>query len=103
MIRAGDLPGRWRRKLPRAARRGLRRVRRALGWRNLLVVALLLFSTAIIMGALTGPQSRATVFRTDPVLRAMGSLAEGPEVALDSLGAVPSLSVSPRFVLPLVR
>ena len=55
------------------------------------------------MDALTGPPSRATVYRTDPVLRAMGVPEEEPESELAALAAVPSLSVSPRFVLSPLR
>jgi uncharacterized protein len=88
---------------PRRARRGwlARRLRRAVRPRGLATAALILASFAVIAAALTGPPSRATVFRTDPVLRALGLPEEEPEQA--ALAAVPSLSASPRFVLPLIR
>ena len=56
------------------------------------------------MGASTRPAARATVFRTDPVLRAMGCPPRaGGRRSVAAAEPVPSLSVSPRFVLPLVR
>ena len=89
--------------LPRIARRLGRRARRALKWRNVAAALLIAISFSVVMAALSGPPSRATVFRTDPVLRAMGVPEDEPEGEFAALAAVPSLSASPRFVLPLVR
>ena len=91
------------RDLPRVARRAGRRLRRALGWRNIAAAFLIAVSFAVVMAALSGPPSRATVFRTDPVLRAMGVPQDEPAGEYAALAAVPSLSASPRFVLPVVR
>ena len=85
----------------RDVRRAARRVRRALRPRNLITGGILLGSLLVILASLSGPPSRATVYRTEPVLRALGMPEEEPE--LTALAAVPSLSVSPRFVLPLLR
>jgi polysaccharide deacetylase 2 family uncharacterized protein YibQ len=74
-----------------------------LTWRSAAAVALFLLSFAVVTASLTGPPSRGNVFRTDPVLRAMGVPEDGPDIAFEALGAVPSLSVSPRFVLPMLR
>ena len=63
----------------------------------------MLVSFGVVLNALSGPPIRATVFRTDPVLRALGVPDEEPAGELAALTAVPSLSASPRFVLPLVR
>jgi hypothetical protein len=91
------------RDLPRVARRAGRRLRRALGWRNLAAALLIAVCFAVIMAALSGPPPRATAFRTDPVLRAMGVPQDEPAGEYAALAAVPSLSASPRFVLPVVR
>src|SRR3954469_12878407 len=79
------------------------RLRRA-RWPRYLAMAVLIFlSLTVTLAALTGPPSRAIGFRTDPVLRALGTSAQGPEAELVDLAAVPSLSVSMRLVLPLMR
>ncbi len=103
MVGSGQSRDRRTRDRSRDARRLVRRVRRALTWRSIAAAALILVSFTIVTASLTGPQSRGTKFRTDPVLRAMGVPEEGPDIAFESVAAVPSLSVSPRFVLPLVR
>ena len=88
----------------RASRGGwVAALRRALTWRNVAAALLIAISLSVVMAALSGPPSRATVFRTDPVLRAMGVPEDEPEGEFAALAAVPSLSASPRFVLPLVR
>ncbi|MGD9509912.1 MAG: divergent polysaccharide deacetylase family protein [Geminicoccaceae bacterium] len=95
--------GETRQRRSRGARRLARRIRRLLTWRNAAAVALFVLSFAVILASLTGPPSRGNVFRTDPVLRAMGVPEDGPDIAFESMGTVPSLSVSPRFVLPMLR
>jgi polysaccharide deacetylase 2 family uncharacterized protein YibQ len=70
---------------------------------NLAVTAIILLSALTVVGAITGPQTRATGFRTDPVLRALGVPPEERAGSLAEADAVPSLSATPRFVLPLVR
>jgi polysaccharide deacetylase 2 family uncharacterized protein YibQ len=67
------------------------------------MLAALAASLIVVAAALHGPETRATVYRTDPVLRALGLPMEEPAAAVASLDEVPSLSASPRFVLPLVR
>ncbi len=99
-----DGPRGWSaRDLSRSARRLGRRLRRALKLRSIVAVSLIAISLAVVLSALSGPPSRATVFRTDPVLRAMGVPEDEPEGEFAALAAVPSLSVSPRFVLPVQR
>jgi len=79
------------------------RLRRA-WWPRYLAMAVLIFlSLTVTLAALTGPPPRAIGFRTDPVLRALGTSAQGPEAELVDLAAVPSLSMSMRLVLPLMR
>lgn len=103
MVGTGAPSDRRTRGRGRGLRRLWRRVRRAATWRVATTVGLILASFAIVTASLTGPPSRATIFRTDPVLRAMGVPEDGPDIAFEALAAVPNLSVSPRFVLPLVR
>jgi polysaccharide deacetylase 2 family uncharacterized protein YibQ len=103
LVGSGQSRERRTRERSRGARRLLRRARRALTWRSAAAAAVFVLSFAIITASLTGPQSRGNVFRTDPVLRAMGVPEDGPDIAFESLAAVPSLSVSPRFVLPMLR
>ena len=91
------------RDLPRLARRLGRRLRRKLGWRKIGAALLIAISLSVVMAALSDPPSRATVFRTDPVLRAIGVPEDEPEGEFAALAAVPSLSASPRFVLPVLR
>ena len=55
----------------RDVRRAARRVRRALRPRNLITGGILLGSLLVILASLSGPPSRATVYRTEPVLRAL--------------------------------
>ena len=93
MVGSGQSRERRTRDRSRDARRLVRRVRRALTWRNIAAAALILVSFTIVTASLTGPQSRGTKFRTDPVLRAMGVPEEGPDIAFESVAAVPSLSV----------
>ena len=103
MVGTGAPSDRRTRGRSRGLRRLWRRVRRASTWRVAATLGLILASLEVVTASLTGPPSRATVFRTDPVLRAMGVPEDGPDIAFEALAAVPSLSVSPRFVLPLVR
>jgi uncharacterized protein len=90
-------------RLPRGLRRAGRRLRRGLSPRNLAMLAALAASLIVVAAALHGPETRATVYRTDPVLRALGLPMEEPTPMVASLDEVRSLSASPRFVLPLVR
>ncbi|MFL5336541.1 MAG: divergent polysaccharide deacetylase family protein [Geminicoccaceae bacterium] len=87
----------------RGVRRGWQRLRRRLRPLNLAAIALVVISGVVVVNALRGPPIRASSFRTDPVLRAMGLPDEEPTADLAALTQVPSLSASPRFVLPLVR
>lgn len=103
MVGSGKSRERRTHERSRGSRRLMRRVRRMLTWRSAAAVALFLLSFAVVTASLTGPPSRGNVFRTDPVLRAMGVPEDGPDIAFEALGAVPSLSVSPRFVLPMLR
>jgi hypothetical protein len=64
------------------------------------MAALIVLCLTVTVTALTGSPARPTVFRTDPVLRALSASAQGPEAELADLAAVPSLSVSAHFVLP---
>jgi len=84
-------------------RRAWRRLRRRTRPLNLAAVALVVLSGVVVANALRGPPIRVSSFRTDPVLRALGVPDEEPTADLAALTQVPSLSASPRFVLPLIR
>ena len=92
------------RTLPRVARRVGRRLRRVLTWRGFAMLAVVTASLIVVILAVYAPAARTGVFRTDAVLRAMGVPAgAGVAQLVAAAEPVPSLSVSPRFVLPLVR
>lgn len=57
-------------------------------------------SCVVVLVALTGPERRPTFYRTDPVRRALGLPMEDAVTMAEAQGEVPSLSASPRFVLP---
>ena len=67
------------------------------------MLALVMASLIVVILAVYAPAARTGVFRTDAVLRAMGVPAEPGSPSVASAEPVPSLSVIPRFVLPLVR
>lgn len=82
----------------------VRRLWRGLTLRNLAVAAVLASCVVLVVGAVTGPPGRGnSSYRTAPVLRAMGVPDEDLKRTTAAWADVPSLSVSPRFVLPLVR
>ena len=57
----------------------------------------------VVLGAVLGPPSRGPTYRTAAVLRAMG-VPDDKATPTRLAGAdIPSLSVSPRFVLPVLR
>ena len=91
------------RALSRGARRLVRRLRRALTWRGLGTSCVVAISMIVIVVALYAPTARTNVFRTDPVLRAMGVSDGAVAGRVAAVEPVQSLSVSPRFVLPMVR
>ncbi len=81
-----------------------RRLRRRSVWRRLGIVLVLLVSVVVVLIAVANPRSRGNAgFRTAPVLRAMGVPDEAARPAATAWAEVPSLSVSPRFVIPIVR
>lgn len=89
--------------LPRNLRRIGRRLRRGLALRNIAVLAVLVASVVVVLGAVLGPPSRGPTYRTAAVLRAMG-VPDDKATPTRLAGAdIPSLSVSPRFVLPVLR
>mgnify|MGYP000446876029 CR=1 FL=1 len=92
-----------RRGRARGPRRAWQRLRRGLRPLNLAAAALVVISAVVVVQALRGPPTRVSSFRTDPVLRALRIPDEEPTTDLAALTKVPSLSASPRFVLPLVR
>jgi polysaccharide deacetylase 2 family uncharacterized protein YibQ len=81
-------------------RRALRRLRRGLRPRNLVTALVLLVSLLVVAIALTGPERRPTPYRTDPVRKALGLPMEETVKLAETQSPVPSLSASPRFVLP---
>jgi polysaccharide deacetylase 2 family uncharacterized protein YibQ len=85
-----------RRGLPRLARR----IWRALRPRNLLTALAIAVSLLVVLMALTGPPRQPEPYRTDPVRKAMGLPTEDAMPMAEAQGQVPSLSASPRFVLP---
>ena len=103
MSRSGSSQAPRRRGRARGLRRAWQRLRRGLRPLNLAAAALVVISTVVVVQALRGPPARVSSFRTDPVLRALGIPDEEPTADLAALTQVPSLSASPRFVLPLVR
>lgn len=91
-------------RLPRVVRRLGRRLGRSLAWRNLVVMAVLAVCVVLVLGAVMGPPGRGnSSYRTAPVLRAMGVPDDESRRVATAWADIPSLSVSPRFVLPLVR
>jgi polysaccharide deacetylase 2 family uncharacterized protein YibQ len=84
-------------------RRLLRLLARATRPRTLVAIVAVVLSLAVIAAAVTGPPKRSTANRTDPVLRALGLPAEETEALAATEDPVPTLSGSPRFVLPIVR
>ena len=103
MSRSGSSQAPRRRGRARGLRRAWQRLRRGLRPLNLAAAALVVISAVVVVQALRGPPARVSSFRTDPVLRALGIPDEEPTADLVALTQVPSLSASPRFVLPLVR
>jgi len=83
-------------------RRALRALARFARPRNVLTTLSVVLSLAILHAALNTPPPRSSAHRTDAVLRALGLPPEeaGTLTAPDS---VPTLTASPRFVLPLTR
>ncbi|MFZ1431221.1 MAG: hypothetical protein WAS21_31235, partial [Geminicoccaceae bacterium] len=102
--RSGRRRGSRTLELPRVVRRLGRRLGRGLVLRNLAVMAVLAVCVVLVLGAVMGPPGRGnSSYRTAPVLRAMGVPDDESQRAASAWAEIPSLSVSPRFVLPLVR
>lgn len=102
MTERGDSERRaWR--PPRRARRWLRAASRLTRPRNLLTGVSLLLSLLVIYVAVTGPPPRSSANRTDAVLKALGLPPEDAGTLSAALDPVPTLTASPRFVLPLTQ
>lgn len=90
-------------RVPRPVRRLARRLRRSMRPSNLLGTLSVLLSFAVIYSALSGPPPRGSAGRTDQVLKALGLPPEEAGILSPALDPVPTLSASPRFVLPLIH
>lgn len=84
-------------------RRWLRSAGRLTRPRNVLTGLCFLLSLAIVHAAITGPPPRSSAHRTEAVLRALGLPPEDAGALSPALEPVPTLSASPRFVLPLTH